>query len=205
MPTRGTDVAFALPVPVVVGKKHDIALNVSGLLWNANPHIDHRAYRKHITALCEELRAAGRSVTLFAHVLDNPYADNDVPAIREAMSIVHTSVGMYLPNSVREVRDFLASSRVVVGARMHACLNAISVGTPAVAWSYSRKFGPLLRDIGWPHIVELREPETLARTHRSIRELSSDDGAGILADVRESADEKLELVVKEMREVCARR
>ena len=39
---------------------------------------------------------------------------------------------------------------------MHACLNALSVGTPAIPLAYSRKFEPLLSDLGWSHTVDLR-------------------------------------------------
>jgi len=39
---------------------------------------------------------------------------------------------------------------------MHACLNALSVGTPAVPLAYSRKFEPLLAGLGWNHTVDLR-------------------------------------------------
>jgi polysaccharide pyruvyl transferase WcaK-like protein len=39
---------------------------------------------------------------------------------------------------------------------MHACLNALSVGTPAIPLAYSRKFDSLMRDLGWEHTVDLR-------------------------------------------------
>ena len=44
----------------------------------------------------------------------------------------------------------------MIGSRMHACLNALSVGTPAIPLAYSRKFAPLLGDLGWAHVVDLR-------------------------------------------------
>jgi polysaccharide pyruvyl transferase WcaK-like protein len=50
----------------------------------------------------------------------------------------------------------LATGTVVIGSRMHACLNGISVGTPAVPLAYSRKFQPLLDGIGWENTVDLR-------------------------------------------------
>ena len=39
---------------------------------------------------------------------------------------------------------------------MHACLNSLSVGTPAIPLAYSRKFAPLLADSGWTRCVDLR-------------------------------------------------
>ncbi len=61
-----------------------------------------------------------------------------------------------IPSSLADVRRTVASANLVIGSRMHACLNALSVGTPAVALAYSRKFEPLLRDIGWTATVNLR-------------------------------------------------
>ena len=40
--------------------------------------------------------------------------------------------------------------------RMDACLNSRSVGTPAIPLAYSRKFAPLLADLGWTRCVDLR-------------------------------------------------
>jgi polysaccharide pyruvyl transferase WcaK-like protein len=39
---------------------------------------------------------------------------------------------------------------------MHACLNALSGGVPAVPLAYSRKFAPLLAQLGWTYGVDLR-------------------------------------------------
>jgi colanic acid/amylovoran biosynthesis protein len=61
-----------------------------------------------------------------------------------------------IPEQLEDVRRTVASARVVIGSRMHACLNALSVGTPAVPLAYSRKFEPLLADLGWAHTVDLR-------------------------------------------------
>jgi hypothetical protein len=44
------------------------------------------------------------------------------------------------PPDLDDARSIIAGSRVLVGARMHACLNALSTGVPAIAMSYSRKF-----------------------------------------------------------------
>jgi colanic acid/amylovoran biosynthesis protein len=36
-------------------------------------------------------------------------------------------------------------------------LNSLSQGVPAIGWSYSRKFAPLLSDLGWNHLFDLKE------------------------------------------------
>lgn len=150
-----TDVVFALPAPERVVTR-DVVFNVSGLLWQPSPHVDHLAYRRTVADLYARLVAAGRRVTLLAHVLDSAVADNDVPAIAEFVASLDDKPEVLVPTSLTDVRKMVASAAVVIGSRMHACLNALSVGTPAVALAYSRKFAPLLADIGWTRTVDLR-------------------------------------------------
>lgn len=150
-----TDVVFAIPAPTREVER-DVLLNVSGLLWQPGPHVDHTAYRETIRGLIARLKAAERQVTLLAHVLDSGESDNDVPVIRSLSDELDHDVEIIVPASLDDVRQAVSSARVVIGSRMHACLNALSVGTPAVALAYSRKFEPLLNDIGWAATVDLR-------------------------------------------------
>jgi colanic acid/amylovoran biosynthesis protein len=154
-----TDMVFALPVPVRE-RTLDVALNVSGLLWQPNPHVDSTRYRATIRDLIRALTDRGRRVTLLPHVLDSPVADNDIP-VAESLAVEYGgAVDVVVPKSLTDVRETLASATVAIGSRMHACLNAISVGTPALPLAYSRKFLPLLNDIGWYHTIDLRSDDS---------------------------------------------
>lgn len=155
---RATDVVFALPVPERLTSR-DVIVNVSGLLWQENRHVDHVAYRESAQRLVAGLISSGRRVSLLAHVIDNPTKDNDLVAMRPMQTAFGEDVELLMPNSLDEVREMLASAELVVGSRMHACLNAIAVGTPAIPWAYSRKFAPLLSDLKWPISVDLRAVE----------------------------------------------
>lgn len=160
-----TDMAFALPRPKPVDQR-DVVLNVSGLLWQSNPHVDSLRYRANVVDLVDRLLAADRRVTLLAHVLDSPVPDNDVPAVYEAADAINGKVEIVVPEDLEEARRVLAGSRVLVGSRMHSAINALSVGVPAISWSYSRKFGPLMDALGWQHTIDLTTgcdpvPETL--------------------------------------------
>ncbi len=150
-----TDVVFALPTPTVT-KGRDVLLNVSGLLWQESPHVDAAAYRAIVTDLYHALTASGRTVGLLAHVLDSSNADNDVPALHEFQRTVGSDLEVVIPKDLGEVREAVAEANVVIGSRMHACLNALSVGTPAIPLAYSRKFQPLLGDLGLHRTVDLR-------------------------------------------------
>lgn len=150
-----TDVVFAIDAPERRIER-DVVLNVSGLLWSPNPHVDNVVYQSTVRDLYARLTDEGRSVTLLAHVIESAVADNDVPAIREFVHEHGLDAEVLVPTSLADVRSMVASANVVIGSRMHACLNALSVATPAIPLAYSRKFAPLLDGLEWRHTVDLR-------------------------------------------------
>lgn len=168
---ESTDVVFAIDHPAVE-RTRDVVLNVSGLLWGENPHVDAARYRAVVTAVAKALQAEGRSVTLLSHVVheDDAPGDNDrypLAALREELGDVDVVIPSG-PDALDEVRRAVGSARLVIGSRMHACLNALSMGTPAVPLAYSRKFAPLLAQLGWDHVVDLREDEVVPRTLAAV-------------------------------------
>jgi colanic acid/amylovoran biosynthesis protein len=182
---ESTDVVFALPQPPRTAER-DVILNISGLLWTPGPHVDAEHYRRTVTALYQELLRDGRSVSLLAHVLDSPVADNDVPAIREFAAAHAPGAEVLIPASLTGVRELLASGSMVIGSRMHACLNALSAGTPAVALAYSRKFAPLFQDLGWNHTVDLRShPDPVAAVLAACEDPGLDRQVGSVLAVAE--------------------
>jgi polysaccharide pyruvyl transferase WcaK-like protein len=107
-----------------------------------------------------------------------------------------------MPGSLEEARQELGSARLVIGSRMHACLNALSSGTPAIAWAYSRKFAPLLADLGWHAAVDLRTPDDpVAPTLALVDELARAETAARVATLRDRASEQLDRVVRSLRSV----
>lgn len=157
-----TDLVFAIDLPEI-GVPHDVVLNVSGLLWQQNPHVDHVEYQRAVRLVIAGLRADGRSIALMPHVLASNAADSDIDASRELHAEYDGDLDLVVPTDLDEARRTLASARVVIGARMHACLNALSTGTPAIAMAYSRKFRPLLSELGWEHVVDIEDAMTTSR------------------------------------------
>ena len=191
-----TDVVFALAVPQVQ-KSRDVIFNVSGLLWSENPHVDSTRYQNVVTEICRSVVAGGRQLTLLSHVLDSDLADNDVPAAKDLAARLGGTVEVVVPRSLEEVREVLASGAIVAGSRMHACLNALSVGTPAVSLAYSRKFEPLMRDLGWDHGIDLRTDDNAARAVLELLNRADlDDG---VRDVRGRADALLTTAEQSLR------
>lgn len=196
-----TDVVFALPRDEVA-RSRDVVVNVSGLLWFGDDHVDSARYRSSVRELAEGLHAQGRTVTFLAHVVNKVSSIDDKAAITELMSDLSFDAEFVVPLALAEVRQVVGSARVVIGARMHACLNALSMGTPAIPWAYSRKFAPLLEDIGWSHVFDLREDEDIvAKTVHLIEDQQlakmNDDVAGVLR----AADERLGVAVRQLRRV----
>lgn len=177
-----TDVAFALPQPQP-GEPRDVLLNVSGLLWNSDVHGSAQGYRKVVRQVVTGLQERQREPSLFCHVLDSPNPDNDVPVARELGK--ELGLPVVVPESLEEARSIVKGAKLVIGSRMHACLNSLSVGTPAIPLAYSRKFGPLLDDLGWKRTVELN---------------GSGEPAQRVLDIVDRDDE----LVAELAEVCAR-
>jgi polysaccharide pyruvyl transferase WcaK-like protein len=148
-----SDLAFAIPPPEEIARRRDVILNVSGLLWQENPHVDARAYREAVTTIVRMLLAGSRSVAVLPHVLDSHDRDNDAPAVDALAAEFGADLEVVAPRGLDDARAIIAGSRVLIGARMHACLNALSTGVPAIAMAYSRKFAPLFDAIGWPYSV----------------------------------------------------
>jgi colanic acid/amylovoran biosynthesis protein len=151
-----TDLVFGISQPTPSGD-HDVLLNVSGLLWKASDHVDHGSYRAAVHTIISRLLADGRRVTLLPHVLDSHDADNDVPVSRALQDEYDGRIGLHVPIDLDDARSVIAGAKLVIGARMHACLNALSTGTPAIAMAYSRKFQPLMAELDWPHVISLAE------------------------------------------------
>ncbi|GAA1440832.1 polysaccharide pyruvyl transferase family protein [Leifsonia poae] len=194
-----TDVVFALPRPDVP-RTRDVVFNISGLLWYANPHVDSVAYRDTVTRLYRSLAGDDRRVTLLAHVLDSDNPDSDIAAIREFSSTVAPDAEIVFPTGLDDVRETVASAEVVIGSRMHACLNALSVGTPAIPLAYSRKFSPLLSDLGWTHTVDLRTSDDPVAA--ALGELASPTLRADAAALVERAHATLAVAEDALREVA---
>jgi colanic acid/amylovoran biosynthesis protein len=176
-----TDMVFLLSVPDAE-KSRDVILNISGLLWEPNSHVDNQMYRAAAESLAKKVIDSGRKLTLLAHVLENRSRDSDLSAVRELAGRLDGAAEVAVPSGLDDARSVIATSRVVVGARMHACLNALSVGVPTVPWAYSRKFKPLFDDLGWRHTLDLRDNQDLSAT--TYEKLSSQSIGMMRADLR---------------------
>ncbi|WP_299447261.1 polysaccharide pyruvyl transferase family protein [uncultured Phycicoccus sp.] len=201
-----TDVVFALPAPHVA-RTRDVVLNVSGLLWDeTNPHVDAVQYREQSLTLVRALLDRGRRVTLLPHVLGarGAVGDNDWAAVEGMLPALGAdAVEVAEPASLDDVRQIVGSAAVVVGSRMHACLNALAMGTPVVPMAYSRKFGPLLEPLGVTTTVDLRTTRDSAAA--VLAQLDREDLEDEARTARARADALLVRSVEVLRSVAAPR
>jgi len=194
-----SDLVFGIDQPAPAASR-DVILNVSGLLWNDNPHVDHIPYRSAVRTIISSLTGLDRRVTLLPHVLDSGDRDNDVPTARALSEEFEGAVDYYVPEGLDDARSVIAASSLLIGARMHACLNALSTGVPAIAMAYSRKFEPLMRSIDWPHVVGLTTSPTPAA---EVIAMAAD--ASLARQARNSRDKAvalLELSLPLLRSLC---
>lgn len=181
----GTDAVFAIERTQPTGVR-DVVLNVSGLLWEPNPHVDHVAYRRESVAFCRGLLAAGRDVTLLCHVA----SPAEIAAAHELNREAAGDLDVVVPGDLREARAVIAGGDLTIGARMHASLNSLSLGVPAQPWAYSRKFGPLMDDLQWPFLIDARYPGDLASRGVAMSQAMS-DVSGHMATTRLVVEDRL--------------
>jgi polysaccharide pyruvyl transferase WcaK-like protein len=132
-----------------------IGVNISGFLWHRglDKYSENNAafdYQEMIVGMIRRLvQETDRPVVLIPHVFsENPGAD-DLFACREAQELLRDLGGkVYLIEqnySSPEIKAIIAQCEFFIGARMHACIAALSTGTPVVPISYSHKFAGILQ------------------------------------------------------------
>ena len=204
------DVAFALdPVPVSLHDEPAfsraradevlVGLNISGLLWFDESGFGMKSGYRELTKRIVDwaLSAADTRLVLVPHAV-NPtnlelkedlkrmlHRTSDESACREAMEAWRSSyghrigsvAGQYGPG---ETKFLIGQCDFFIGARMHACIAAVSQGVPAVTLAYSKKAAGVMGYVDAADmVVDLRRLETEAcvvsvdRLFRSRRELAA--------------------------------
>lgn len=98
-----------------------------------------------ITSIIEEIYLRTNiPIILIPHVM-NPYTfiDNDFKFLEKVYYNIKDELKSYIkvvkPTNFIDTKNYLKECRVVVAARMHCAVNAITVGTPAIFIAYSQK------------------------------------------------------------------
>jgi polysaccharide pyruvyl transferase WcaK-like protein len=145
-----------------------VGLNVSGLLYmggyNRNNMFGLKPdYGQLVRAIIGCLAEKDCQVLLIPHVFgDEQNSESDVPACRQILA----ELGATYPGRLHfidgkfdhhEIKYIIGQCDFFLGARMHACIAAISQCRPVVGMAYSRKFSGVFDSIGGgSRLVDLR-------------------------------------------------
>lgn len=155
------DVAFALPFEDQGarrgGERLRVGVNVSGLMFNEAESGSNRfglepRYDVLMRRFIGDLVARpGVEVHLVSHcTASRPWDDDGRIADRLAAEFP-SAIRTPNFNGPSDAKSYISGLDFLVAGRMHACIGALSAGTPVVPIAYSRKFSGLfgMLDYGW--------------------------------------------------------
>ena len=112
------------------------------MTWSWSTSVDGHAQERYVRAMaqvCDLLTARGYRVVLGGHS-NVPEHDQDDAAVCKAVAErVTAEVDVDGDCDVAHLHREYERSAVVIGTRLHACIMALAVGTPAVALAYQEK------------------------------------------------------------------
>lgn len=144
-----------------------VGINVSGLLMTggynqANMFELRTRYPELIRSLIDSflMRHSAR-VLLVPHTIGS-FTESDLTAceglFEELRDKYYDRLGIVRSNAYAETKCAIGRCEFFVGARMHACIGALSQGVPAVSLAYSDKFSGVMETIGCASlVVDLRK------------------------------------------------
>lgn len=159
------DVAFFLPYTRMSfeNNKMKVGVNISGLLWHGGYTKDNQFglksnYQHTMYAILDYFASKPEvELHLISHVIgvQDPI-DEDFHVAKELAVKYPQVVVAPAFSSPIEAKSYISGMDFFTGARMHACIAAISSGIPVYPLAYSRKFNGLFCDtLGYSHVAGL--------------------------------------------------
>jgi len=189
------------PLEVVFSRRPVVGFNVSGLLYMGGYTqknmfglaSDHKSLVRKVISYFIETR--GATVLLVPHVVSLA-GEGEVDSLvcEELMNELQNVYpgrlfALRSTYDEREVKHVIAQCDFFVGARMHACIAALSQCVPAAAMAYSGKFIGVLRSVGMQTAVV------------DLRILPADEVIAALGSIYDSREELKSVLRKHVREV----
>ena len=161
------DMAFFLPYnkkKFTNTKKKNVGINVSGLLWEGGYTRNNQFglktnYQRLIYKLIEYLiQQPNIDIHLIGHVIGRDKSlDDDGHALKILHKHFPKSILAPIFKSPIEAKSYISGMDFFTGARMHACIAAISSGVAVLPMAYSRKFNGLFTEtLNYNYIVDLK-------------------------------------------------
>ena len=162
---EASDVALRLPYDAPPARRDGpprVGINVSGLLFGGGYTGQNEFgiafdYPALIRSLVAEFQQRGAEVHLVPHVLVNGgrmAMEDDMVACRTVTEACPGAILAPAFASPSEAKSYIAGLDFFTGARMHACIAALSSGVAVVPMAYSRKFAGLFGTIGYDRTVD---------------------------------------------------
>ena len=189
-----SDVALRLPFAAPPARPADgpirVGLNVSGLLMNGGYTGDNMFglrldYPALVRAILARFQARGDcEIHLVGHVIGwtRGGVEDDFAAsqtLAQEIPGLHLAPAFATPS---EAKGYIAGLDFFMGARMHACIAALSAGVPVVPMAYSPKFAGLFGALGYGHTVDCTALDAGAVLARI--EAAFENRAGLAHDAR---------------------
>lgn len=163
---EASDVAFRMayetPETADDGKVR-VGLNVSGLLMNGGYTQDNMFglttdYPKLARAIVEYFTGQPNvELHLVGHVISDTFVvEDDHRACAALQQEFPGTVLAPVFQSPPEAKSYIAGMDYFVGARMHACIAAMTTGVPVMPVAYSRKFSGVFGTVGYQHTADCK-------------------------------------------------
>lgn len=167
---EASDVAFRLPYdppePRADDGKVRVGLNVSGLLMNGGYTGDNMFgltvdYPALVKSVIEDFIARPEcELHLVGHVISDsqPIEDDH----RASLEIAKSYEGVQVAPAFKtpsEAKNYISGMDYFMGARMHACIAALSSGVPVMPTAYSRKFKGVFGTVGYDHCADCKSED----------------------------------------------
>jgi len=166
-PARTPNLEISQLPPGAVNLSGLVGINISGLLWNEgrkfNLSVDYRLFT--IRSIEYFLETTSSPILLVPHVASPGNADDDLGATQEVIAhfakthpqrVGTARVGLLYD----ETKGLIGQCDYFMGARMHACIAALSQAVPCSALAYSGKFEGVMASVGANTItIDLRNTD----------------------------------------------
>ncbi|NPC97275.1 polysaccharide pyruvyl transferase family protein [Nocardioides sp. zg-DK7169] len=179
----GDEVAAVSSIPTV---------RIAVMDWRWSTSVSAEAfdrYKCEISKLISLLDNAGYRVVLGGHSRLPEHDQDDIAVARVIAEGVSSATEVDDNCDVSHLLSMYQSAQVVIGTRLHACIMALSVGTPAIALAYQSKAVGVMRDSGLEQSTFMADQFRADEVFNRVRSLTQGGdarrrGVGRSADMR---------------------
>lgn len=143
--------------------------------WRWSTSSDDAAFEAYVQALVDVatgVHALGLEVVLGGHSSIPEHKQDDLLVARLISARLRVPHLVDTNTDVAHLYQAYAATRVVIGTRLHACIMAVSVGTPAISLQYQEKSSGVLGRLGMQDLVHRVDAIDSALLIRQVREVA---------------------------------